>query len=427
VFGVGDVDVDRGALGRVTADGADRTWEVVGAWGRGFAYAGTLVAAGGTAFLVLIHRGGDDRRALRRVVRVAAGAGAVGVLASLPVQAALGTGQGPGSLFDDGVLGEVSRDGVGLGVVLALMGLVVAVAVVDRLPWLALGGAALAAGSFATNGHTRGGTQVALATTADVVHLLVAAAWAGGLVLLLTALQQRRRAVTTSGDTVGLVGRFSSLATVTVLAVGVSGGALAWTEVGTWGGLTSSTYGRLVLAKVAIVAVIVALGAYNHFRLVPALRAGGKTTAGLRRLRSTLAWEVLLLVAVVAVTSVLVVVTPARTLAEVGVVERDVDLGDPGRVQVTVDPAQVGQNTIHLYLFDPDGRPADIAETVTLELSLPSADLGPITREATRAGPAHFQLDTGDLAVAGDWALEVRARVDRFTEATGTTEVPVAR
>jgi copper transport protein len=427
VFGVGDVDVDTGALGRVTAGGSDRTWEVVGAWGRGFAYAGTLVAAGGTAFLVLVHRGGAERAALRRVVQVAAGVGGLGVLAALPVQAALGTGQGPGALFDEGVLGEVSRDGVGLGVVLALVGLVVAVVFLDRLPWLALGGAAVAAGSFATNGHTRGGTNVALATTADVVHLLVAAAWAGGLVLLLTALRQRRRTATEPDDTVKLVGRFSSLATVTVVAVGISGGFLAWNEVRTWDGLTSSTYGRLVLAKVAVVAVVAALGAYNHFRLVPALRAGGKARAALSRLWTTLAWEVLLLVAVVGVTSVLVVVTPARTLAEAGVVERDVDLSDAGSVQLTVDPAQVGENTIHLYLFDPDGRPADIAETVTLGLSLPSADLGPITREATRAGPAHFQLDTADLAVAGDWTIEVHARVDRFTEATGTTEIPVAR
>ena len=76
--------------------------------------------------------------------------------------------------------------------------------------------------------------------------------------------------------------------------------------------------------------------------------------------------------------------------------------------------------------FDPDGRPADIAETITLDLSLPAADLGPITREATRAGPAHFQLDGDDLAVGGTWTIEVRARLDRFTEATGTVEVPVA-
>ena len=122
----------------------------------------------------------------------------------------------------------------------------------------------------------------------------------------------------------------------------------------------------------------------------------------------------------------LVVVTPARTEADGGVVERIVELGDAGSVQLTVAPAQAGFNQIHLYLFDPDGRPAEIAESVTLVMSLPSADLGPITREAVRAGPAHFQLDGDDLAVAGDWTIEVRARVDRFTEEAGTTEVPIA-
>jgi hypothetical protein len=43
-----------------------------------------------------------------------------------------------------------------------------------------------------------------------------------------------------------------------------------------------------------------------------------------------------------------------------------------------------------------------------------------------RAGPAHLQLDGDDLAVAGTWTIEVTARLDRFTEATGTLEVPVA-
>ena len=43
-----------------------------------------------------------------------------------------------------------------------------------------------------------------------------------------------------------------------------------------------------------------------------------------------------------------------------------------------------------------------------------------------RAGPAHFQLDGDDLAVAGDWTIEVQARIDRFTEEAGTAEVPIA-
>src|SRR3546814_7332179 len=97
VFGVGAGEVDAGALGRVTGDDGDRVWDVVGAFGRAFAYGGSILAAGGALFLVLVHRGGSDRARLVRVVRIAAAVGAVGSLVAQPVQAALGTGQGPGS------------------------------------------------------------------------------------------------------------------------------------------------------------------------------------------------------------------------------------------------------------------------------------------------------------------------------------------
>ena len=108
-------------------------------------------------------------------------------------------------------------------------------------------------------------------------------------------------------------------------------------------------------------------------------------------------------------------------------VERIVELGDAGSVQLTVAPAQAGFNQIHLYLFDPDGRPAEIAESVTLVLSLPSADLGPITREAAprRARPTSSSTATTSRSPAPGPSRS-SARVDRFTEATGTTEVPIA-
>jgi copper transport protein len=425
VFGVGPEAIDADALGSVTADDDDRVWEVAGAVGRGLAYAGVLLAAGGVAFLVLVHRGGAERPRLHRVVWAAGLVGAGASLVALPVQAALGTGQGPGSLFDDGVLAEVASDGVGAGLVLALLGLVVAVSMVERNGAVAVAGAVVAAASFATNGHTRGGSSVAVATISDITHLLAAAAWGGGLVLLGLCLRARRRAADEQADTVALVGRFSSLATITVVLVGISGAVLGWIEVGSLDALTGTGYGRLLLVKVAFVAVIAGLGAYNHLRLVPALRRG-KATASLAQLRSTLAVEAVALAVVVALTSVLVVVTPGRATAESGVVEEIVDLGDVGSVQLTIAPAAAGTNQIHLYTFDPDGRPAEIAESITLDLSLPSADLGPITREAVRAGPAHFQLDSDDLAVGGTWTIELQARVDRFTEATGSVDVPVA-
>src|SRR5690606_2185206 len=105
------------------------------------------------------------------------------------------------------------------------------------------------------------------------------------------------------------------------------------------------------------------------FRLVPALEQG-KAKAALRRLRSTLQLELVIVVAVVALTSVLVVLTPANASQGGGVVEQIVELGDDvGSVQVVVDPARVGFNELHLYTYDPDGRPADLGEEVVLELS----------------------------------------------------------
>lgn len=430
VFGVGSGAVDTDAARKVAAGGNDRRWEVVGAVGRGFAYGGTLLAAGGVLFLVVAHRGGAERGRLVRRVRAAALVGAVASLVALPIQAALGTGQGPGSLFDSGVLARVADDGVGLGLGLCVAGLVVAVVALDRNRALAVAGAAVAAGSFAATGHTRVGSDALLATSADIVHLAVVAAWGGGLVLLWSALRDRRRAGGAAGldddaDAAGLVLRFSSVATVAVLAAGVTGGVLAWNEVRSIHTLTSTGYGQMLLVKTSVVALIATLGAYNHFRLMPAL-AQRKTNAAFRQLRHTLRIEALAVVAVVGLTSVLVVMTPARTEAAGGPVERIIELGDVGSVQLVVAPARAGFNQIHLYTFDPDHRPVELAEDVSLELTLPSAQLGPIDRTATRAGPAHYQLNGNDLSIAGRWTITVKLRIDRFTEASGTAQVPVA-
>ncbi len=428
VFAVGEAPVDEAVARQARSGNDDSRWEVVGDVGRGLAYAGVLLAAGGAWFLAYAHRGGAERSRLRRVVLGAAAVGAVGSLVALPVQAALGTGKGPGSLFESGVLGEVTRDGVGLALGLCLAGLVVAVLLLERRPVIAMAAATVAAASFAATGHTRVGDLATLATVADAVHLVVVAVWGGGAVLLWITLRSRHHAdpAPDGTDTAVVVLRYSTTATITVLAAGVTGFFLAWEEVRSIHALTSTTYGQLLLAKMAVVGVIAAIGTYNHYRLLPALQQG-KARAALQRLRTATRIEALLLVAVVALTSVLVLKTPGRVADEAGPVERVIQLsGDVGSVQLVVAPAKAGFNQIHLYTFDPEGRPTELADTIDLELSLPSAQLGPIARTATRAGPAHAQLNGDDLAVAGRWQITVRVRIDRFTEATGTAEVPVA-
>lgn len=425
VFGVGDGALDPGALGRVADPTADRAWDIVGGVARGLAYGGVLLAAGGALFLAFVHDKGAERRSLIRLVRVAAIGGATGAVLALPVQATLGTGDGPFSLLEAGVLGEVAAEGVGLGVALAMGGAAGLAMLVDRRPRWAAGVAVLAAASFASAGHTRSGSD-AVATMADAVHLVAVATWAGGVVFLSCTLRARRADRHEDPHALATMAlRFSTLATVSIVAAGASGLVLSWNEVRSISNLGGTPYGTVLLAKLAVVAVVATIGGYNRFRLMPALRAG-KTGAGLRHLGRTVRIEAGLVAVVVAVTSVLVVVTPSRTAISGGPVERIIELGELGEVQLVVAPATAGFNEIHLYMFDSEGRPADLADTITLELAR-GDDIGPIVREATRAGPAHLQANGDDLVVAGPWTITVRLRLDRFTEVSGTATIPIAR
>ena len=126
-------------------------------------------------------------------------------------------------------------------------------------------------------------------------------------------------------------------------------------------------------------------------------------------------------------TAVLVVVTPAKTEADPGVVERIVELGDAGSVQLTVAPAagRASTRSTSTSSIRTAGPPRSPSRS-RLVMSLPSADLGPITRETLRAGPGALPARRRRPGRGRHWTIEVRARVDRFTEEAGATEVPIA-
>jgi copper transport protein len=244
-------------------------------------------------------------------------------------------------------------------------------------------------------------------------------------VLLALTLRARRGDADPAGGAT-MVARFSQAAAVAVLALTSAGLALAWSEVRALHALTSTTYGWTLIAKVSLAFAVGMVAIYNRYRLVPAVQKERAPRAwGL--LGRTLRLEALGLVGVLAITAALVNVTPARSAAGIGeVFSGDIDLGDTGSVNLVVDPAQAGFNQIHLYFYDEDGRPAEEIEGVTVNLSLPADDIGPISREPVRAGPNHFQLDGNDLVTGGRWVIEVVATISRFESASGSTEVLVA-
>lgn len=421
---------------------------------RGLGYLGTLLAAGSVAFLLGIARRDDDRRRARRVGAAAAGIALAATVLALPVQTMAVAGAGPLEALGPTANVETLGSSFGESWLLRVAALVLLVPLVwrGRPDWALLGATVAAPASYLLKGHTRSMDPTWLLMAGDAVHLAAGAVWLGGLVLL--ALTVRARAV--DDDPAGaarLVSRFSTAALGTVIALTVSGTAMAWALVRTPDALVSTGYGWTLLAKLTLVALAVAIAAYNRTRLVPAVvarrvpagasvdtdaaagTAGRPPTDRLVR-RSRLAWshlrrtlgiEALLLVAVVLVTGFLAIQRPAADAAGLtGLYDTRVAVTDELDMEVVVDPNRAGEaNAIHLYLLDETGRPADALEELELELFYAPEDIGPFEVEPFPAGPGHWLADVDELTFPGEWRMTATAVLDRFTEEEVEVTIPV--
>ena len=446
-FTVGDAEVVDAAVVAELFGGADAgALRVLGSILRGLGYVATLLAVGALAFVVLVAREVDDRRAARRLGIGAASVGLVVAVLAIPVQGAAVSGVGLLGALSPTVMGEVATSSFGISTFLRLVGLVGLVVSWRRvLPGVvpaAAAGAAIA--SYLFDGHQQTVDPAVVLVGGDLLHLVAGAVWFGGVVVLADALRRRDL----DDDPVAaarLVARFSSVALVAAAVVAVAGVAMAVPLVGSVGALTSTTYGLTLIAKVGGVVAVLTIAFYNRQRLVPAITqrlapAGGsldtsatseqrhvdRSEAAWRQLRSTVRIEAVVLVAVLLVTGFLVTQRPAAEAAGLtGLYDTSVVLTDDLELDLVVDPNRAGLNTLHLYVLE-DGRPSTRVDDLILELTFVPEGIGPIVIEPFFAGPGHFVATTDDLMFAGDWEVRVVAGLDRFTEVDATVIVPVA-
>ncbi len=128
----------------------------------------------------------------------------------------------------------------------------------------------------------------------DWLHLQAASAWIGGLLQLgLLPRPVPARAAR----------RFRALATATLALLVPAGVYLAVLHVQHLGMLAGSSYGRTLLAKLGLAALLLTLGAMNHFRHVPALGRGDPAAPA--RLSRTVRMEIGVATAILLLTAVL--------------------------------------------------------------------------------------------------------------------------
>jgi len=373
-------------------------------------YVGILGAAGLVLFRAVLLDRQVPLRLLRPAAQLAAVA-ALGLLLHLALDGAWRAGAGLTGALDPALLWSTVTSAAGVAAGVAAAGLALALGSDRRLP--ASAGAVLALLSLPLTGHSRSFGPGWLVMGSDVLHVLAGSVWFGGLLGLVLTL----RSPAPAGAVARTVARFSGVAAWVVLALAVSGTLLAWRIMPGLGALTGTGYGLTLLVKVGAVACIVAIAAWNRFRLVPRVERDDAVAAR-SRLRRTVAAEAWLLVVVLGLTGVLVSRNPMESSEQVpppaatGPVSVHEPLGE-GTVDVHVAPATTGPNTIELRLQDADGAALEPAEPPRVRLRLPEMDLGPLTPEATPSGPGSYVVDV-DLPLPGAWELELGARVSTY-------------
>jgi len=433
LFAVGEGALDRSAQ---PSSNGDRLWEIIGGISRFIMYLAALVAAGVAFFLAFIHDRAEDRWRIVPFVRIGSILALLSAIGIVMSQAALLTGKGAGAITDSSVLRDVLNQNLGWSLALLMIGLAavhlstdISKKVVSQS--LALYGGLAVTVSFAVWGHATELSPKAISLAADAIHATAAALWLGGLVGLVMVLSLRTPETVRS--TAGIIGRFSLMAFWSVIALTIAG--LTLTITGSDANLNSiltTTWGQLVLAKIGLTLIVVLIAAWNRRTLVPSLTSPTANTDELAvrwaTLLRTIRTEAVLLVAVLALTAIVVNVPPART-AVVAKTDR-VDITqrvDTGNVQLSVDPAIVGPNTVSVRYTDGTGQPINVANSMSIEFSQPSAGLEPITRQVPASEPGVFVIQGNELSIPGTWTITIAVRTGDFTEQRTSFEVPVRR
>ena len=347
---------------------------------RALAYAAIALVVGGALFLLLVWRrafagvsgGAPEWNAaasafaarFRRFWIAAVALGVLTTIAGILLQGAEAGATSFWTALDPDVIGDVLSTRFGTAWVFRLPAYAVLAALLlipSPLPRAAVGVGAVALGYLVLSpvlaGHASTQDPRLLLVPSDLVHVTAMSAWVGGVAAFALVAPAATRELE-SGDRTrllaALVSGFSTLALVAVGALMASGITQSIVHLSSFGDFVDTPFGRALLVKIGLFLGLLSLGAYNRQRLRPRLQriaTGGEPPGrdGLM-LRRTLRSELGLMAGVLTATAFLTSYAPPAATAG-GPFSTTAELG-PARMELTLDPARVGRNELHLYFFD---------------------------------------------------------------------------
>jgi copper transport protein len=262
---------------------------------------------------------GHRREIARRQWRVTIGIGVAAVVCSLIATLADAAHAG-GGLSTGALHAYFLSDAAGYARLAVPAMLLASVVIAARgAPGRASAPAVLALAAVAAGGHASSAHLSGVAFASDLVHLIAASVWLGGIVNLAIAWVPRLRDMGAAGRrriVEVVLPRFGRVALPAFITLVIAGAVNAATELGTPRALWTDGYGRVLLAKTALVGVVALLSYRHALRLRPRLLASRDYDTRLeRRHWQLLASEPILGTGIVLAAALLVAYAPPIDLS----------------------------------------------------------------------------------------------------------------
>lgn len=288
-----------------------------------------------------------------------------------------------------------------------------------HIPMLALSLALI--GTSTMIGHGAASGEMA-PVVLDYVHNLVAAIWIGGIIyFVFTLLPSLSKLDTITREKMSLVmiPRFSIAFTIAIGIVIISGPTLMWLLESDVGVITESLYGKLIIAKIAIAAIMIGLGGYFQYKVQGKAEKsiGTKSLSVHNKLKRSLKVDAALGIILLGVVALLANGTlPAGEIQKVEAQEivygfKTLEFSESAKYDIEITPFTSGTNTIFVKISDFENNPLQDAEEVKVKISNPGKNISPIEVVMTKIEqaeglPAKFQGEM-TFGFSGQWQTEV--------------------
>jgi len=273
-------------------------------------------------------------------------------------------------------------------------------------------------------GHGSASEQLP-AIVLDYVHNLLASVWIGGIIFFcfillptFSILDDKKKELLS----LAVLPKFSIMIIISLGIIIISGPTLLWFLESDVGLLVGSTYGSLILAKIAIASVMILLGGYKQFGIQKKaeknLKSGSITVH--KKLRRSLKIDSVLGIALLGFVALLTNGTlPAGEVQQVQAQEiiygfQTVEFSENAKFDVSINPFSSGQNTISVTVLDFEGNSLSDMNDLKIKISNPQRNIAPIIIPITPIEDENTSIIqyVGDLTFgfSGKWQVEIEAQ-----------------